>query len=67
MNNWHQYVVACRSLAAVEKTEAARQRKFILSLVRSHYKDSGMATSDKEAEERANQDYRFIKADAALA
>lgn len=67
MNNWHQYIVSKRSLVGVEKSEAARQRKFILSLVRSHYKDSGMASSDKEAEERANQDFRFITADKALA
>ena len=67
MNNWHQYIVSKRSLEAVRKTEATRQRKFILSMVRSQYKDSGDASSDKEAEERANQDFRFITADAALA
>lgn len=67
MNNWHQYMVSRRSLAAVEKSEATRQRKFILSLVRNQYKDSGSATSDKEAEEKANLDFRFITADKALA
>lgn len=64
MNNWHQYVVAKRSLAAVEKSEAARRLKFITSLVRRQYKDTGNASSDDEAKEKANQDFRVVNADS---
>jgi hypothetical protein len=67
MNSWHQYVVSKRSLVAVERSEAQGQRKFILSLVRRQYKDSGECSSDKEADEAANQDFRFLEADSKLA
>lgn len=65
MNGWHQYIVSKRTLAAVERAEARQQAKFISSLVRSQYKESG--GSDKEAEEAACQDFRYVEANSHLA
>lgn len=64
--NWNSYLSSMTNIIAVERSEAKKQKEFLWSHVRRHYKvdKSDKKVSDQAASDLARGDYRFIKADS---
>ena len=64
--NWFGYLHYQTNLIAVERSEAKKKKEFLWSHIRTKYKGKdGKKLSDQASSDRARNDFRFVRADAA--